>query len=87
MNFRGLLPFMDPKQKKGEKAKSLKRQCSRVDMLHRSYTDAGFNRPPHKMDLAHHQPYTKVLKYFGIKSPKEKVQVEISRDGKKLTLD
>ncbi|KAL6581293.1 hypothetical protein OROMI_007216 [Orobanche minor] len=84
MNFSGLLPFMDPKQKKGEKAKSLKRQCSRVDMLH---TDAGFNRPPHKTDLAHHQPYTKVLKYFGIKSPKEKVQVEISRDGKKLTLD
>ncbi|XP_011069367.1 uncharacterized protein LOC105155197 isoform X1 [Sesamum indicum] len=81
-----LLPFMEPKQKVGEKAQILKRCCSRVKCL--IDTDSGFNPTPNKMDLAHHHPYTKALKNFGNRVPdnEKDVQIEIFRDGKKLTL-
>ncbi|KAL0400592.1 UNVERIFIED_CONTAM: Structural maintenance of chromosomes flexible hinge domain-containing protein GMI1 [Sesamum latifolium] len=81
-----LLPFMEPKQKVGEKAQILRRCCSRVKCL--IDTDSGFNPTPNKTDLAHHHPYTKALKNFGNRAPdnEKDVQIEISRDGKKLTL-
>ncbi|KAH6822172.1 hypothetical protein C2S53_000059 [Perilla frutescens var. hirtella] len=81
-----LLPFMEPKQRKGEKTHIMKRLCSRVKCF--IDTDSGFNPTPHKTDLAHHHPYTKALKNFGNRSPEDEkeVQVEISQDGKKLSL-
>ncbi|KAL1532041.1 structural maintenance of chromosomes flexible hinge domain-containing protein GMI1-like isoform X1 [Salvia divinorum] len=81
----GLLPFMEPKQKIGEKAKILKRLCSRVKCF--IDTDSGFNPTPHKTDLAHHHPYTKALKNFGKRSDddRKEVQVKICRDGKTLS--
>ncbi|KAL6508311.1 hypothetical protein OROHE_021853 [Orobanche hederae] len=81
-----LLPFMEPKQKKGEKGKVFKRCCSRVKCF--IDTDSGFNPTPHKTDLAQHHPYTKALKNFGNRAPEneKEVQIEITRDGNKLTL-
>ncbi|XP_042036221.1 structural maintenance of chromosomes flexible hinge domain-containing protein GMI1-like [Salvia splendens] len=81
----GLLPFMEPQHKIGEKAKILMRLCSRVKCF--IDTDSGFNPTPHKTDLAHHHPYTKALKNFGKRSDddRKEVQVKISRDGKALT--
>ncbi|CAA0813022.1 gamma-irradiation and mitomycin c induced 1 [Striga hermonthica] len=81
-----VLPFMVPKLKKGEKGQMLKRCCSRVKCF--IETDSGFNPTPHKTDLAQHHPYTKALKGFGNIGPEneKEVQIEISRDGKKLTL-
>ncbi|KAK4480487.1 hypothetical protein RD792_013561, partial [Penstemon davidsonii] len=80
------LPFMEPKQRKGEKAQILKRCCFRVKCF--IDTDSGFNPTPSKTDLAPHHPYTSALKNFGntmLGSEKE-VQIEIHRDGKKLNL-
>ncbi|XP_042033848.1 structural maintenance of chromosomes flexible hinge domain-containing protein GMI1-like isoform X2 [Salvia splendens] len=81
----GLLPFMEPKHKVGERAKILMRLCSRVKCF--IDTDSGFNPTPHKTDLAHHHPYTKALKNFGKRSDddRKEVHVKISRDGKALT--
>ncbi|KAK4431325.1 Structural maintenance of chromosomes flexible hinge domain-containing protein GMI1 [Sesamum alatum] len=81
-----LLPFMEPKQKVGEKAQILKRCCSRVKCL--IDTDSGFNPTPNKTDLAHHHPYTKALKNFGNRAPdnEKDVQIKMFRDGKELTL-
>ncbi|KAK6135231.1 hypothetical protein DH2020_031039 [Rehmannia glutinosa] len=81
-----LLPFMEPKQKKGEKAQILKRCCSRVKCF--IDTDSGFNPTPHKTDLAQHHPYTKALKNFGNRAPEneKEVQIKITRDGKELPL-
>ncbi|KAL0299685.1 UNVERIFIED_CONTAM: Structural maintenance of chromosomes flexible hinge domain-containing protein GMI1 [Sesamum radiatum] len=83
---RPLLPFMEPKPKVGEKAQILRRCCSRVKCF--IDTDSGFKPTPNKTDLAHHHPYTKALKNFGNRAPdnEKDVQIEISRDGKKLTL-
>ncbi|KAH7543839.1 hypothetical protein JRO89_XS15G0028400 [Xanthoceras sorbifolium] len=77
-----LLPFMDLRQKKGDKASLLKR-C---------YTDAGFNPTPSKTDLAHQNLFTSTLKNFGVKAFNEEkvtlksveINVEIYRDGKQL---
>ncbi|KAJ6376123.1 hypothetical protein OIU77_000983 [Salix suchowensis] len=78
------LPFMEFKQKKGDKAHILKRCCLRVKCF--IETDAGFNPTPSKTDLAHHNPFTIALKSFGHKMPeKEKVTVDISRDDKLLS--
>lgn len=80
------LPFMEPKAKKGEKAQNLKRCRYRVKCF--IETDSGFNPTPSKTDLAHHHPYTNALKNFGSGTPVngKEVQVEIWRDGKKLTV-
>ncbi|KAG8381135.1 hypothetical protein BUALT_Bualt06G0090900 [Buddleja alternifolia] len=80
------LPFMEPKQRKGEKAQVFKRCFSRVKCF--IDTDSGFNPTPYKTDLAHHHPYTKALKNFGNKTPENEkdVQIEVLKDGKKLTL-
>ncbi|KAL3653639.1 hypothetical protein CASFOL_003320 [Castilleja foliolosa] len=82
----GLLPFMQPKQRVGEKAKLLKRCCSRVKCF--IDTDSGFNPTPQKTDLAQHHPYTKAIKNFGNRAPgnENEVQIEITKDGKKLSL-
>ncbi|KAL6542643.1 hypothetical protein OROMI_024245 [Orobanche minor] len=66
--FRGLLPFMEPKQKIGEKAKESKEtmlqsemlQYKQVDVDVAADTDAGFNPTPHK-----------ALKNFGNRSPED----------------
>ncbi|XP_075495210.1 structural maintenance of chromosomes flexible hinge domain-containing protein GMI1 [Primulina tabacum] len=80
------LPFMEPKAKKGEKAQNLKRCRYRVKCF--IETDSGFNPTPTKTDLAHHHPYTNALKNFGSGTPVngKELQIEILRDGKKLTL-
>ncbi|KAL8049446.1 hypothetical protein ABFX02_06G021100 [Erythranthe guttata] len=79
-----LLPFMEPKQGKGEKSHMLKRCCSRVKCF--IETDAGFNPTPHKTDLAQHHPYTKALKNFGNRATEneKEVRIEIFRDGNNL---
>ncbi|XP_024438485.2 structural maintenance of chromosomes flexible hinge domain-containing protein GMI1 isoform X2 [Populus trichocarpa] len=79
------LPFMEFKQKKGDKAHILKRCCLRVKCF--IETDAGFNPTPSKTDLAHCNPFTIALKNFSHKMPeKEKeVNVDISRNGKLLS--
>ncbi|KAJ9172218.1 hypothetical protein P3X46_015483 [Hevea brasiliensis] len=79
------LPFMESRQKKGDKAYLLKRCSLRVKCY--VETDAGFNPTPSKTDLAHYNPFTTALKNFGSKMfEKEKeTNVEISRNGKLLT--
>ncbi|XP_057463870.1 structural maintenance of chromosomes flexible hinge domain-containing protein GMI1 [Actinidia eriantha] len=79
------LPFMEPRQKKGDKAQILKRCCPRVKCF--IDTDAGFNPTPSKTDLARQHPYTTALKNFGDKPPeKDKdVKLEIFKDGKQVT--
>ncbi|KAM7504877.1 hypothetical protein LguiB_003781 [Lonicera macranthoides] len=79
------LPFMEPRQRKGDRAHILKRCCSRVKCF--IETDAGFTPTPSKTDLAHHHPFTTALKHLGsmaLEKYKEEV-VEIYRDGKLLT--
>ncbi|XAR52203.1 hypothetical protein NMG60_11020145 [Bertholletia excelsa] len=71
------LPFMEPRQKKGDRAQILKRCCLRVKCF--IDTDAGFNPNPSKTDLAHHHHYTTALKNFEVK-------VKIYKDGKQVTL-
>ncbi|KAG5558852.1 hypothetical protein RHGRI_008715 [Rhododendron griersonianum] len=80
------LPFMEPRKKIGDKGQTLKRCCSRVKCF--IDTDAGFNPTPSKTDLAHHHPYTTVLRNFGDKRPEtdKEVKLEISKDGKQVTL-
>ncbi|KAL9666387.1 hypothetical protein QQ045_000717 [Rhodiola kirilowii] len=80
------LPFMDLRQKKGERAQILKRCCMRVKCF--VDTDGGFNPTRSKSDLVHHHAFTTVLKSFGDKSlDKDKeVSVDISRNGKKLSI-
>ncbi|KAF8379724.1 hypothetical protein HHK36_029171 [Tetracentron sinense] len=89
----GRLPFMEPRQRKGDRGQVLKRCCLRVKcfvdfVVIVAETDAGFNPTPSKTDLAHHHPYTTALKNFGNKPlEKEKdINVEIRRAGKPLTL-
>ncbi|KAL5738591.1 hypothetical protein ACOSP7_031352 [Xanthoceras sorbifolium] len=79
-----LLPFMDLRQKKGDKASLLKRCCMRVKCF--IDTDAGFNPTPSKTDLAHQNLFTSTLKNFGVKAFNEEkeINVEIYRDGKQL---
>ncbi|XVF10079.1 hypothetical protein REPUB_Repub07fG0152300 [Reevesia pubescens] len=81
-----LLPFMDLRQRKGDKSQLLKRCCLRVKCF--VETDAGFNPVPSKTDLAHHSPFSIALKNFGNRpQDKEKdVDVEIYRAGKRLTI-
>ncbi|KAL3838065.1 hypothetical protein ACJIZ3_022656 [Penstemon smallii] len=80
------LPFMEPKQRKGDKAQILKRCCCRVKCF--IDTDSGFNPTPSKTDLAPNHPYTSALKNFGntMLEREKDVQIEIHRDGKKLNL-
>ncbi|XP_058206196.1 structural maintenance of chromosomes flexible hinge domain-containing protein GMI1 isoform X2 [Rhododendron vialii] len=80
------LPFMEPRKKIGDKGQTLKICCSRVKCF--IDTDAGFNPTPSKTDLAHHHPYTTVLRNFGDKRPEtdKEVKLEISKDGKQVTL-
>ncbi|KAI8565060.1 hypothetical protein RHMOL_Rhmol03G0231500 [Rhododendron molle] len=80
------LPFMEPRKKIGDKGQTLKICCSRVKCF--IDTDAGFNPTPSKTDLAHHHPYTTVLRNFGDKGPEtdKEVILEISRYGKQVTL-
>ncbi|PIA31345.1 hypothetical protein AQUCO_05000016v1 [Aquilegia coerulea] len=61
----GRLPFMEPRQRKGDRAQVLKRCSMRVKCF--IDTDAGFNPTPYKTDLAHHHPCTEALKNFGNK--------------------
>ncbi|KAJ0103641.1 hypothetical protein Patl1_05164 [Pistacia atlantica] len=79
------LPFMDLRQKKGDKAHLLKRCCSRAKCF--IDTDAGFNPTPSKTDLAHQNLFTIALKNFGVNTCKEDkdINVEIHRAGKLLT--
>ncbi|URE42715.1 hypothetical protein MUK42_32615 [Musa troglodytarum] len=85
------LPFMETKQRRGDKAHLLKRCCKRVKCF--VETDAGFSPTPSKTDLAHHHPFTCALRSFGnILSGKEsakiltyeivEVTIEILKDGK-----
>ncbi|KAJ4954884.1 hypothetical protein NE237_011667 [Protea cynaroides] len=82
----GMLPFMEPKQKRGDKAQLLKRCCRRVKCF--VETDAGFNPTPSKTDLAHHHPFTTALKNFGNRCPEKEndTRVEIYRGDKPLSL-
>ncbi|XP_043716489.1 structural maintenance of chromosomes flexible hinge domain-containing protein GMI1 [Telopea speciosissima] len=82
----GRLPFMEPKQKKGDKAQLLKRCCMRIKCF--VETDAGFNPTPSKTDLAHHHPYTTALKNFGNRYPEKEndTHVEIYRGAKALSI-
>ncbi|KAL3521653.1 hypothetical protein ACH5RR_019802 [Cinchona calisaya] len=81
-----LLPFMEPKQKKGDRGQILKRCCYRVKCF--IDTDAGFKPTPSKTDLAYQNPYTIALKNFGKKHlDKDKdVRIEIYKDGQELNL-
>ncbi|KAK3229718.1 hypothetical protein Dsin_001599 [Dipteronia sinensis] len=80
-----LLPFMDFRQKKGDKASLLKRCSMRVKCF--IDTDAGFNPTHSKTDLTQKNPFTTTLKKFGVKPLKEEkeINVEIYRAGKLLT--
>ncbi|XP_022890366.1 uncharacterized protein LOC111405633 isoform X2 [Olea europaea var. sylvestris] len=79
------LPFMEPRQKIGERAQILKRLSYRVKCS--IDTDAGFNPTPSKMDLAHHHPFTTALKNFGNRALdiEKELQIKIHRSGKILT--
>ncbi|KAK2635775.1 hypothetical protein Ddye_030567 [Dipteronia dyeriana] len=80
-----LLPFMDFRQKKGDKASLLKRCSMRVKCF--IDTDAGFNPTHSKTDLAQKNPFTTTLKNFGVRLLKEEkeINVEIYRAGKLIT--
>ncbi|PQQ04219.1 uncharacterized protein Pyn_24805 [Prunus yedoensis var. nudiflora] len=80
------LPFMEFKQKKGDKADLLKICCLRVKCF--VETDAGFNPTPSKTNLAHHSPFTTSLRNLGnqpLENEKD-VRIKIYRDGNQLTL-
>ncbi|GAB4858491.1 hypothetical protein Ancab_009967 [Ancistrocladus abbreviatus] len=80
------LPFMEPRQKRGDTAQILKRCCRRVKCF--IDADAGFYPTMSKTDLAHHHPFTKALKNLGAHSVEKETGVEIKtyREGKSLTL-
>ncbi|GLT63657.1 hypothetical protein SLA2020_362030 [Shorea laevis] len=78
-----LLPFMDLRQKKGEKSQLLKRCCLRAKCF--IETDGGFNPTTSKTDLARHSPLTIALKNIGRRTQEKDVSVEIYRNGKLLT--
>ncbi|XP_074319839.1 structural maintenance of chromosomes flexible hinge domain-containing protein GMI1 [Silene latifolia] len=78
-----LLPFMRPKQKRGEKLLILKRICSRVKCF--IDTDAGFNPIPSKTDLALHHPFTRALRELGGDTAMKGVKCRILRGGKQLS--
>ncbi|KAF9592428.1 hypothetical protein IFM89_014918 [Coptis chinensis] len=82
----GRLPFMDFRQRRGDRAQVLKRCSMRIKCF--VETDAGFNPTPSKTDLAHHHPCTKALRNLGIKSLEKEnyVTVKILKDGKPLSL-
>ncbi|KAK7272945.1 hypothetical protein RIF29_13990 [Crotalaria pallida] len=79
-----LLPFMDFRNRKGNKAQLLKRCCLRVKCF--IETDAGFKPTPSKTDLASNNPFTMALKNFGSKTQNEEkdIEVKILKDGKVL---
>ncbi|CAB4302019.1 unnamed protein product [Prunus armeniaca] len=80
------LPFMEFKQKKGDKADLLKICCLRVKCF--IETDAGFNPTSSKTNLAHHSPFTTSLRNLGnqpLENEKD-VRIKIYRDGNHLTL-
>ncbi|XP_064985728.1 structural maintenance of chromosomes flexible hinge domain-containing protein GMI1 isoform X3 [Musa acuminata AAA Group] len=76
------LPFMETKQRRGDKAHLLKRCCKRVKCF--VETDAGFSPTPSKTDLAHHHPFTHALRNFGniLCGKESEVTIEILKDGK-----
>nr|XP_018675545.1 PREDICTED: uncharacterized protein LOC103968942 isoform X3 [Musa acuminata subsp. malaccensis] len=76
------LPFMETKQRRGDKAHLLKRCCKRVKCF--VETDAGFSPTPSKTDLAHHHPFTRALRNFGniLCGKESEVTIEILKDGK-----
>ncbi|KAG9448240.1 hypothetical protein H6P81_014368 [Aristolochia fimbriata] len=80
-----MLPFMDLRLKKGEKAQTLKRCCLRVKCF--IDTDAGFCPTPSKTDLAHHHPFTIALRNIGCKplGKDSDVSIEMHKDGKPIT--
>ncbi|XP_051138184.1 structural maintenance of chromosomes flexible hinge domain-containing protein GMI1 isoform X2 [Andrographis paniculata] len=80
------LPIMEPKTQKGERAKLVKRCCSRVKCF--IDTDAGFNPTAQKTDLAQHHLYTKALKNFGNPAFEvgKEMQIKILKDGKQVTV-
>ncbi|WVZ76726.1 hypothetical protein U9M48_024677 [Paspalum notatum var. saurae] len=59
----GSLPFMVPRQIKGQKAELFRRCCKRVKCF--VETDAGFCPTLSKTDLAQHNPFTKALRDWG----------------------
>ncbi|XP_028806664.1 structural maintenance of chromosomes flexible hinge domain-containing protein GMI1 [Neltuma alba] len=81
----GMLPFMDLRNKKGNRAHQLKRCCLRVKCF--IETDGGFKPTPSKTDLAQHNHFTTALKKIGSRVPEKErdVIVEIRRAGKLLT--
>ncbi|KAK4277570.1 hypothetical protein QN277_015548 [Acacia crassicarpa] len=82
----GLLPFMDLRNKKGNRAHQLKRCCLRVKCF--IETDGGFKPTPSKTDLAHHNHFTTALKKIGSRVPEKEsdVVVDIRKIGRPLTL-
>ncbi|KAF5189580.1 Structural maintenance of chromosomes flexible hinge domain-containing protein gmi1, partial [Thalictrum thalictroides] len=82
----GRLPFMESRQRKGDRAQVLKRCCMRVKCF--IDTDAGFSPTPSKTDLAHRHPCTAALKNLGNKTLEKdmEVSVEIFRARKTLSI-
>ncbi|KAF8008424.1 hypothetical protein BT93_K2181 [Corymbia citriodora subsp. variegata] len=80
----GLLPFMEGRHKKGDKAQLFRRSFFRVKCF--IETDAGFSPTPSKTDLAQHSPFTSALKKIGRPLDGVKgIKVEICREEKLLT--
>ncbi|VAI76461.1 unnamed protein product [Triticum turgidum subsp. durum] len=77
----GSLPFMEPKQSKGQKAELLKRCCKRVKCF--VETDAGFNPTLSKTDLAQHDVFTKALRCFDGSCRNHSSVEEVSVDARK----
>ncbi|CAN1250771.1 Structural maintenance of chromosomes flexible hinge domain-containing protein GMI1 [Linum perenne] len=82
----GFLPFMEYVQKRGDKARLVKKCCSRVKCF--IETDAGFNPTPSKTDLAQHCVFTAALRNLGGKADdkRQDVDIEISINGKLCTI-
>uniref|UniRef100_A0ACD5Y7W9 Uncharacterized protein n=1 Tax=Avena sativa TaxID=4498 RepID=A0ACD5Y7W9_AVESA len=82
----GPLPFMEPKQSKGQKAELLKRCCKRVKCF--VETDAGFHPTLSKTDLAQHDLFTKALRCLNGSSRNdssvEDVNVDVHKGGRSL---
>ncbi|KAF7830720.1 structural maintenance of chromosomes flexible hinge domain-containing protein GMI1 [Senna tora] len=81
----GVLPFMDLRNKKGNRAQILKRCSLRVKCF--IETDAGFKPTPSKTDLAHNNPFTIALRNLGSKNPEKdtEIDIKIHKAGKQLT--
>ncbi|XP_044961503.1 LOW QUALITY PROTEIN: structural maintenance of chromosomes flexible hinge domain-containing protein GMI1-like [Hordeum vulgare subsp. vulgare] len=77
----GPLPFMEPKQSKGQKAELLKRCCKRVKCF--VETDAGFNPTLSKTDLAQHDIFTNALRCFDGSCRNDSSVEEVSVDARK----